>query len=143
MSVRNIGHHRRDIRVAPPGQVGVALLDFECIAPNVGILTLCLGPHPNENGRDLPPLLPDLGIIPYQILDKGPALAPFLVYAPLVPFGFPILQYQLHYSHNYIISITAPGQSFRFQSLSDENPVARWFANLNLQIQIQHSTSAG
>ena len=143
MSTRNPGHHRRDIRVAPMLQVGLELPDFECIAANIGSLSLRLGGHPNQNGVNLPVLPVVNGFPPYQVWDDGPALAPFPAPVILQPFVFPNVWYLLDYTHNYTIAMAVEGLWFRFESLDPNNHNGpRFFRTLELRIQIQHATIA-
>jgi hypothetical protein len=143
MSTRNLGHHRRDIRVAPAGQVGLELLDFECIAANIGALSLRFGGHPNQNGVNLPILPVAMGFPPYQVWDYGPALAPFPAPVILPPFIFPHVWYLLDYTHNYSIVMAVQGSWFRFESLDPNNHNGpKFFRTLELRIQIQHATLA-
>ena len=141
MSTRNLGHHQRDIRVAPMLQVGLELLDFKCIAANIGSLSLHLGGHPNQNGINLPFLPMVNGFPPYQVWDDGPALAPFPAPVILQPFVFPNVWYLLDYTHSYTIAMAVQGSWFRFESLDPNNHNGpRFFRTLELCIQIQHAT---
>jgi hypothetical protein len=144
MSTRNVHHHRQDIRVAHVDNFGDSLLDFECIAPHAGTLTLRITPNPVQNGDDVEDLPAFGGPPPYQVWDHGPALAPFNDAELLAPLIFNEIHYLLDYRHNYSIIVTGQENRFRYETLDARNPNPRpiWFHRLELIIQIQNATQA-
>jgi len=83
------------------------------------------------------------GFPPYQVLDLGPTLARFPAAVLLAAFNFPVIQYQLDYTHDCIVRMTVQGVWSRCKSVDvNNNKPPKFFIMLDLVIHIQHCTIA-